>query len=305
MRQNRIIPIALVTAVITVAATACASSGGVGSSGGSGDSGGSSAQAMTLLAKMTAPQAVAQSSKAVASKQSAKVHMDVTSPAMNETADGGVAFSPSLGMDVKVTMSSANAQASPLLAQMGQMEVRMTNLVAYIDLGHDQQVVDALQGKHWVKIDFDNLDGIPALSGFAAMKNLGKNEDPGIRLKALLASPNLKQVGREQRDGVQTLHFSGTVQPNDVIKAGVTSLLSQKDIDSLNATAKQEGVTNTSYDLWVDGAGLPVEVKFSEAAKAGTVNGDVVYSDWGTPVSVTAPPAGQTVDIAQMIKQQG
>ena len=120
MRQNRIIPIALVTATVAVAATACASSGGVGSSGGSSDSGGSSAQAMTLLAKMTAPQAVAQSSKAVASKQSAKVHMDVTSPAMNETADGGVAFGPSLAMDVKVTMSSADAKTSPCWPRWGR-----------------------------------------------------------------------------------------------------------------------------------------------------------------------------------------
>jgi hypothetical protein len=72
-----------------------------------------------------------------------------------------------------------------------------------------------------------------------------------------------------------------------------------------NATAKQQGVTNTSYDVWVDADGLPVEVKFSEATSAGTVQGDVVYSDWGTPVSITAPPANQTVDLAQLIKQQG
>jgi hypothetical protein len=315
MHHNRTISVFAVAAAVTVAAAACASSGTTGSgqagkaanSGAAGDSGAASAQAMTLLAKMPAPQAVEASTKAVAAKNSAKVHMTVTSPALSETADGTMSFGSSLAMDLTMQMSSSDAQTGAALSQMGKMEMRMTGLVAYVNLGDSQQMVDALQGKQWMKIDFNHLDGVPGLSNFAFVKDLGKNNDPSTQLKAMLASPDLKKVGQETRNGVQTLHFSGTVAANDMLKASAAGGLTQQDLDSLSATAKQAGISKTDYDVWVDGNGLPVEVKFSEETKTGTVAGDVGYSDWGTPVSVTAPPADQVVDIVQALKseQQG
>lgn len=311
MRQNRIIPVFVVVAAVAAAGTACSSSGTTGSAqgGGSGGSGGlgDSGQAITLLAKMTAPQAVAASTKAVAAKQSAKVHMTLTLPMMKEDASGAMSFGSSLAMDLTVRVSSTDSQVGAALSQVGQMEMRMTGMVAYMNMGDSQQLAAALQGKKWMKIDFNNLSGVPGLSSFSFMKDMGKNNDPSLQLKGLLASPNLKKVGQEQRDGVQTLHFAGTVDAADLLKASVGSELSQQDLDSLTAAAKQAGVTSTTYEVWVDGDGLPVEIKFSENTSAGAVSGDLTYSDWGTPVTVTAPPADQTVDIAQLVQnlQQG
>lgn len=311
MTHNRIVPVFVVAAAVVTAATACSQSGTVvsaqagaatssGSGGGSGDSG----QAITLLAKMTAPQAVAASTKAVASKQSAKMHMSIKSPLMSETADGAVSFG-SLALDMKVTMSSTDAKASLMLSQMGQMEMRMSGMVAYLDMGNSQQMVDALQGKRWMKVDFNNVAGVPGLSSFSFMKDMGKNNDPSNQLKAMLASPDLKKVGEEERNGVQTLHFAGTVTAQDMLKATAAGTgLAQKDLDSMNAMMKQAGTTSADYEVWVDGNGLPVEVKFSEETTAGTVSGDLTYSDWGTSVSVTPPPADQTVDIVQLLKDQ-
>lgn len=300
MRQIRITSVFAVAAAVTVAATACASSGTTGSG-----QGGDSAQAMTLLAKMTAPQAVAASSKAVASKQSAKVHMTVKTPMVDEDADGVMSFGSSLAMDQTVQMSSGNPQTSAAFSQMGKMEMRMTGMVAYMNVGGNQQIVTALQGKKWMKIDFNNLSGVPILSNFSFLKDVGKNNDPSAKLKSLLASPELKKVGEEQRNGVQTLHFTGDVNEADLVKASTGSGLTRQDLDSLSAAAKAAGITSTSYDVWVDGDGLPVEIKFSENTNQGAVSGDISYSDWGTPVNVTAPPADQTVDIAQLLQSQG
>jgi hypothetical protein len=302
MRHNRITSVFTVAAAVTVAATACASSGTTGA-GKSGD--GDSAQAMTLLAKMSAPQAVAASSKAVASKQSAKVHMTVRAPAVNEDADGSMSFGSSLGMDLTVQMSSSNPKTSAAFSQMGKMEMRMSGLVAYMNVGDSQQMMSALGGKPWMKIDFANLSGVPMLSSFSFLKDMGKNNDPSAKLKSMLASPQLKKVGEEQRNGVRTLHFSGDVSATDLVKGSAGSGLTQQDLDSLSQTAKQAGVTSTTYDVRVDGNGLPVEIKFSENTNAGAVSGDISYSDWGTPVTVTVPPADQTVDIVQLLKSQG
>ncbi len=38
--------------------------------------------------------------------------------------------------------------------------------------------------------------------------------------------------------------------------------------------------------------------------KTGELNSTVYYSDYGTKVSVERPPADQTVDFAEMMKQQ-
>lgn len=304
MRQIRITSVFAVAAAVTVAASACASSGAVGSAG-SGQGGGDSTQAMAMLAKMSAPQVVAASSKAVASKQSAKVHMTIKTPALDEDADGAISFGSSLAMDLTVQMASSNPQTSAAFSQMGKMEMRMTGMVAYLNMGNNKQIMTALQGKPWMKIDFNNLSGVPILSNFSFLKDMGKNNDPSVKLKSLLASPELKKVGEEQRNGVQTLHFTGDVKAEDLAKVSAGSGLTQQDLDSLSAAAKQAGITSTSYDVWVDGNGLPVEIKFSENTNQGAVSGDISYSDWGTQVNVAAPPADQTVDIAQLLKAQG
>lgn len=305
MHKNRAVSLCTVTVAVMAAATACASSGTVGAgTQAGGGSGGGSAQSMTLLAKMTAPQAVAAASKAVASKQSAKVHMTLKTPTLDETADGAIAFGSHLAMDVQVSMASSDAQTNSAMSQLGRMEMRMTDMAGYLDMGNSAQMMSALQGKRWMKIDFNNLAGVPMLSNFAYMKDIGKNNDPSIKLKGLLASPNLKKVGEEQRNGVQTLHFAGTLAVDEVAKASAGYGLTQQDLDSMESTMKQAGITSTSYDVWVDGSGLPVEIKFSENANLGTISGDISYSDWGTSVSVTAPPADQTVDIADLLKSQ-
>ena len=301
MRQNRIIPVIALASAVAAAGTACSSSGTVGSA--QAGAGGDSAQAMTLLAKMTPPQVVAASTKAVASKQSAKIHMTSASPLMNETANGVASFGSSLAMDVKVTISSGNSQAG--LSQTGQTEMRMTSAVAYLDISGNQHRAAALQGKRWMKIDFGNLGGTPALADFSFMKDMAKNNDPSTQLKSLLASPDLKKVGQEEHNGLQTLHFAGGVTPKDMLKATAAGTgLTQKDVDDLDSLMTEAGVTSCHYDVWVDGQGLPVELKFSEDTKMGKVFGDLTYSDWGTPVTVTAPPADQTVDIAELLKSQ-
>lgn len=312
MQRKQVITGFAVAGALMLTGTACASSGGSGGSGKGPDGGASSsdaaaagarAQSLTLLAKMTAPQAVAQTSKAVSSKKSAKMHMTLTSPALNETADGAVAFGAPPKMDMTMSMSSTNAQLAPVYSQLGKMEVRLIGPVGYVDMSHSPQIAAALQGKKWLKLDFAKVEQIPELKSFAFMKDMLKDNDPSTKLDSLQAAPDLKLVGTEQHNGVQALHYSGTVAPEDVVKATGTGL-TQADLDSMRATMQQAGVTKVSYELWVDGTGLPVEIKFSEDSNAGTISGDITYSDWGAPLSVTAPPADQTADIVDMIKQQ-
>ncbi|GAA1973670.1 hypothetical protein [Catenulispora subtropica] len=304
MRYQRVVSGFAVAAAFVLTGTACSSGGTAGAGTAPADpaAAGARAQGLTALAKMTAPQAVAQTTKAVTARQSVKMHMVVTMPSLTETADGAMNYGGDVKADVTMTMSSTDPKAGALFAKMGTMEMRIIGSVGYVDMGKDPEFADAFHGKPWVKVDFGQVDKVPALKSFSYLKDMTKNQDPGAQLDALLASPDLKLVGTEQRAGVQALHYSGVVSPDDVLsatKAG--SGLTQQDLDSAKALMQQSGATKADFDLWIGGDGLPVAITFSEDTKAGKVSGDVSYSDWGAPVAPTAPPADQTADLVQIL----
>ncbi|NUR59829.1 MAG: hypothetical protein HOV87_14335 [Catenulispora sp.] len=295
-------------AVVALAGTACSSSGTTGATGGTTGSdpaaAGAHTEALTVLAKMPAPQAVAQTTKTVSAKKSVKVHMTMKSPTLNETADGSMSYGGAAKADLTMSMSSDSPQVGPLFEQMGQMEMRMDGTVAWLNMGHSAQMKAALQGKAWVKMDFAQIAGDPQLKSFSFLKDVLKNNDPGAQLHALLASPDLKLAGTEPHGGVQTLHYAGDLSADDLTKMVAGATLTQDDVNAIKDTLQQAGVTKASYDVWIDGDGLPVAVKFSEDTKVGTVSGDLTYRDWGAPVTVTAPPADQTADILSLLNGQ-
>lgn len=305
MQYKRGISGFVAVAAVALAGTACSSSGTAGATDGSGPAAaGAHTEALTALAKIPAPQAVAQTTRTVTAKKSVKVHMTMKSPALSETADGATSYGGAAKADLTMSMSSDNPQVGPMFQQMGQMEMRMDGTVAWLNMGHNPEIKDALQGKSWIKMDFAQIASVPQLKSFSFLKDVLKNNDPGTQLHTLLASPDLKLVGTEQHGGVQTLHYSGDVSADDMTKMMAGDGLTQEDVDSLKATVQQAGVTKASYDLWIDANGLPVAVTFSEDTKNGTVSGDLSYHDWGAPVTVTAPPADQTADIMDLMKQQ-
>jgi hypothetical protein len=60
-------------------------------------------------------------------------------------------------------------------------------------------------------------------------------------------------------------------------------------------------VTTETIDLWVASDGLPVRVSVSSNSANGAVKADMHLSDWGKPVTITAPPANQVGDISSML----
>lgn len=121
-------------------------------------------------------------------------------------------------------------------------------------------------------------------------------------MKSLLASGDVKKVGKEDVRGVSATHYSGTV---DV--AALTAKNSELDADQLEQLKKQlsdAGITTETVDIWVDDNDLLVKKTERGEMKTGELNSTVYYSDYGTKVSVERPPADDTVDFAELLKQQ-
>ncbi|MFF2010108.1 hypothetical protein ACFVWY_13665 [Streptomyces sp. NPDC058195] len=156
-------------------------------------------------------------------------------------------------------------------------------------------------GKHWISYSYADLATMAGASG-EAMKQQMQNTTPDQGVKSLLASGDVKKVGTEDVRGVQTTHYSGTI---DV--AALTTKNSALDAGQVEQLKKQfsdAGITTEQVDIWVDANDLLVKKTERGQMKTGELNSTVYYSDYGTKVSAGKPPAADTVDFAELLKQQ-
>lgn len=156
-------------------------------------------------------------------------------------------------------------------------------------------------GKHWINYSYEDLAKLSGASG-ELMKDQMQNTTPDQGVKALLASGDVKKTGQEDVRGVATTHYSGTV---DV--AELTAKNSELDAGQLAAFKKQlsdAGITTEKVDIWVDKNDLLVKKTERGQMKTGELNSTVFYSDYGTKVSVERPPASDSVDFSELLKQQ-
>jgi hypothetical protein len=135
-------------------------------------------------------------------------------------------------------------------------------------------------GKPWLKISTDAARNDPGSAAFGPlMDQLRQSFDPQGNLGILEATTNLKAAGTERVDGVPTTKYTATV---DLAEAG----------DQYRALVGQ-GVTKLDYSIWVDRDDLPRKFSTVVPTPQGDVTASGTYRDWGKPVHIAAPPAGQ------------
>ena len=207
------------------------------------------------------------------------------------TASGEMSRNP---LAMQMTMSN------PQLSQeLGAASVRtmMSGSTMYMDLGASG--AKELGGKHWMKLDFASLGASGKALSDAMNKSNG--QDPSDAVKLLTSSGDIKKVGQESVDGVQTTHYSGTV---DIKTLAARTGNTDSSFKTLVDQAGQLGMSTEKVDMWIDSRNLPVKVHETAATSQGTTDITVDYSDFGnTPVKITPPPASDTLDFATMLKQ--
>ncbi|MEU9199620.1 LppX_LprAFG lipoprotein [Streptomyces sp. NPDC048332] len=225
----------------------------------------------------------------------------VVGSAMSAKQSGALDWSDGVSGTMEITYTGgAMADTMKQAGGNGSMQAR------YFKDGYAADMGEALArqtgGKRWISYSYDDLAELGGASG-AAMKDQMQNTTPDQGVKALLASGDVKEVGKEQVRGVATTHYSGTV---DV--AELTAKTSNLDADQLAALKKQlndSGITTETVDVWVDGNDLLVKKSERGQMKTGELNTTMFYSDYGTEVSVQRPPAGETIGFKELFQQQG
>ncbi|MFD8975209.1 MULTISPECIES: hypothetical protein [Streptomyces] len=188
-----------------------------------------------------------------------------------------------------------------------QVRMVMLDNVMYMDMGAKQAA--EMDGKRWMKLD---LTAAAEASGDKALQKQmtggleSMNQDPAQQLALLLDSPNLKHVGAEKINGMETQHYKGTLTVEQMLKAGDSSkLLPKEDYDKLLASVKKAGLKGYDTEVWVNEDGYPARMDIGMTMAEGSMQMRADYSDYGTKAAVQAPPAEDTLDLFQMLKELG
>jgi hypothetical protein len=206
---------------------------------------------------------------------------------MNLTASGAVSWKP-VAMDM--TMQSAQ------FSQLGtdSVHMMMSGTTMYMNVGSAGAA--QMGGKHWMKMDFTSLGA--AGKTMAEQLNKSSGNDPFTQVKLFTQSPDIHRVGQETVDGVQTTHYAGTVDISKLSATGDSNLKSVVEQDA------KLGLTSMNLDLWIDGQNRPVRMHQSTPATASvSIDATADYTGYSSaPVTITPPPASDTVDFADLMK---
>ncbi|MCD9876210.1 DUF1396 domain-containing protein [Streptomyces guryensis] len=207
------------------------------------------------------------------------------------SAEAAMSIKP-LAMSMKMT---ARDQAT-----QGPVEIRLVGKAMYI--GGNASLAKEMNGKSWIKFDMSKLGAGKGL----ATDQLGggqADQNPAANSTFLTGSKDVKKVGTETVGGVRTTHYEGTVTVDD-LKASLKD--KNKTVREQREKALEQyeklGVDSFTMDMWIDGDNHTKQFRMRGKADKGPLDVTIVFLDINKPVTVTAPPAKDTADLAEMMK---
>ncbi len=219
---------------------------------------------------------------------------------MSMTADGALGWGD--GITGTLTITYTGGTLADTMRQLGttSMEARYLPDAYYAKMG--DRFAEKAGGKHWIRYAYDDLADLGGGSG-AYLRDQMRNTTPNQSVKLLLASGDVKKVGEEKVRGENTTHYAGTVDVADL--AGKNADLSESQLAELKDQLTQAGVTTQTVDIWVNDRDLLVKKVEKGRMATGQLTQTAYYSDYGVRVSAKKPPARDTEDFKELLKQQG
>lgn len=239
---------------------------------------------------------------AAAVQRAAEKNEKLTS--LTYTMSGKVPYGGSVEAKASMRMKPPAIQMSMrggTSGETGEVEIRLVDGAMYMSGG--RQAASGMDGKRWLKFDLAALGkgsgGADPLAGLSSQADRNPAQDSA----SLTAAKDLKKVGEETVDGVRTTHYAGTV----TIAAMRESLKGQ---DAATRERREKGlkryesmgVDALTMDMWVDGSDRTKQFRTRGTSDKGPLDLTIKFLDYNKPVTVKAPPASETMDLAEMMK---
>ncbi|MEU3610894.1 hypothetical protein ABZ725_01075 [Streptomyces sp. NPDC006872] len=203
--------------------------------------------------------------------------------------EGRIEGEAAIGVKPQVMSLKSTVLSGP---DKGTGEFRFVDGVLYI--GTDEAGED---GKHWIKFGKHGAN-----AGMADKVRDNPSHETGF----LAAADDLKKAGAETVEGVRTTHYTGTATVDDIrasYKDDATKVR-QRTEKSL-AQYEKLGVDELTMDLWIDAEDRTRRLRMQGFGRHGELDLTLTFFDFGKPVTVKAPPASDTMDMAEALKTTG
>ena len=281
-------PVAGVAAAAMVLAAGCGGSTNAANAGhttAAGASGTSSPAAGGTQAPTAAIQA-ALAMETTGNDKTVTISGTIAAAGGTSQISGQEEFAPDFG--VSMNLASAGSTVSEVL--IGD--------TIYLKVPQDSSQLDP--GKSWFELDVSDLG--PFGSVFSSMIDSAKNTDPAQLLESMLAANDLTAVGTQTINGVQTTHYSGTVDPATAYdSAAAKQYLTPTQIQQLKSLASLMGTSTEKMDVWIAADGLPAQIEIADTLTTGTFTVTEEFTKWGQPVDITAPPASEVQNMGSIM----
>lgn len=210
------------------------------------------------------------------------------------------------GKSVSVVANGASnfakhsTQMTMRLPQVGALQFRVIGTTEHLKL---PAAVGNKLGANtpWVKIDATKVSGLNQMgSSFGGVSP----QDPSQVLGFLQAATSVSEVGSASVNGTPTTEYRVKV---DVAKLADAQGASAQQLDQIKQAL---GSGPVAIRVWIDKQHLIRQEKLAlpisgqaTGGTSGQVSLTLNLSDFGAPVTITAPPAGQTTDITAQLAQ--
>jgi hypothetical protein len=178
-----------------------------------------------------------------------------------------------------------------------EMEMRVVDGVSYMRfVSLPDEMREELEaftgGRSWISID-------PAAFGIQTPGTSGLNQSsPSSSVAALRGIDDVRRVGVEDVGGEPTTHYEGRIDVAKALERLPADL--RGDIESLRMLSQDWAV-----DVWVDADGRVRKMEIGIDGAAMSMHMSFEFSDFGADIDLSAPPADDVVDFAQVFGNLG
>ncbi len=216
-------------------------------------------------------------------------------------ASGGVTATGTGAVDFATRSSALRMHMTvPQAGMTIDMSERLVGTTIYMH----SPLLSGATGKPWIKVDLEKFGKAAGLDIGAAMSTGGS--DPTQMLAYLnAASDSIDTVGTEDVRGTETTHYHVVV---DLLKIADTVPAGKRA--AVRRTFRHEvelvGTRTLPIDVWIDSQGLVRREHMDFSMQPPTATAPVEmemtidYFDFGAPVHVVPPPAGQVTDLSDL-----
>ncbi len=195
--------------------------------------------------------------------------------AANTSGTMQIRLKPRLLGEVRLNLS-VGGQALPV-------DEIITGHALYLKLA----ALGTMTGKPWFKVsDAGRLPGSGAM--ISQLLQGIENANPLAQTSMLTASADLRKIGTQVINGVQTTHYAGSYPISRAFAKVPASLRSLT-----GPMLKSMGIRTAHFDTWIDGQHQVRKITTTEAGSSTRITTTIVITAINQPVSIQLPPASQ------------